>query len=120
MTNVTDFSFDLPAANARGEAVWTPESPLGGLLRLSSLNATELQRELRRVLLSDEPHSPRELSADDPFLSMYSPQRCAQQVYVASGPASLPPLRRCKLAVLCAMLHVEDKPYARCIGTSDR
>ena len=24
-------------------------------------------------------------------------------------------LRKCKLAVLCAMIHVEEEPYARCI-----
>ena len=24
-------------------------------------------------------------------------------------------LRKCKLAVLCAMMHVEEEPYARCI-----
>lgn len=120
VVNVTDFSFDLPAANVRGKALWTPESPLGTGLGLRSLNATEWQRVLRRVLFYDEPLSRGEISADDPFIRMYNPQRCAQQVYIASGPASLPPLRRCKLAVLCAMLHVEDEPYARCIGTSNR
>ena len=71
------------------------------------------------MLFSDEPHSQRELNAEDPFLRMYTPQRCAQQVYIESGPPSLPPLRRCKLAVLCAMLYLEDVPYARCLsGTS--
>ena len=116
--NVTDFSFDLPSANARGEATWTAASPLNEL-ELRSLNATEWQRVLRGMLFSDEPHSQRELNAEDPFLRMYAPQRCAQQVYIESGPPSLPPLRRCKLAVLCAMLYLEDEPYARCLsGTS--
>jgi len=48
-----------------------------------------------------------------------------EQVYIGSNesatvPRGAPPgvrgpLRKCKLAVLCAMLHVEDEPYARCI-----
>ena len=39
-----------------------------------------------------------------------------QEVYIDSGDAAVPRLRRCKLAMLCAMLHVEDAPYGRCIG----
>ena len=58
----------------------------------------------------------RELSPHDPFLQYMSAARCKQEVYVDSGDAAVPPLRRCKLAVMCAMLHVEDEPYARCIG----
>mgnify|MGYP004264997659 CR=1 FL=1 len=57
-----------------------------------------------------------EIGRDDPFLRYMSAHRCAQEVYTDSVTSPAPPLRRCKLAVLCAMLHVEDEPYARCIG----
>ena len=43
----------------------------------------------------------------------------ANQVYIDSGHPAVPPLRRCKLAVLCAVLHLEDEPYARCIGSAE-
>jgi hypothetical protein len=45
-----------------------------------------------------------------------SRKRCAREAYVASGREHVPPLRRCKLASLCAALHVADAPYAQCIG----
>ena len=40
-------------------------------------------------------------------------------MYIDSGHPAVPPLRRCKLAVLCAVLHLEDEPYARCIGSAE-
>ena len=62
------------------------------------------------------PHSAAELDAADPFRLYMSPQRCELEAYVDSGDARVSKLRRCKLAELCAMLHLEDEPYARCIG----
>ena len=40
-------------------------------------------------------------------------------MYIDSGNPAVPPLRRCKLAVMCAVLHLEDEPYARCIGSAE-
>ena len=37
-------------------------------------------------------------------------------MFIDSGDAQVPPLRRCKLAALCAALHMADAPYAECIG----
>ena len=73
-----------------------------------------------QVLAADRrPRSRRELAPDDPFLQLMSPKRCAQEVYIDSGNPAVPPLRRCKLAVMCAVLHLEDEPYARCIGSAE-
>ena len=136
LRNYTDFTFDVRRANRRGEVRWAAEPALapagrsggggggGGAtkdlsLGLASLAPEEWHRALRRLLASDggaSAHSAEEIGRDDPFLRYMSAHRCAQEVYTDSVTSPAPPLRRCKLAVLCAMLHVEDEPYARCIG----
>ena len=136
LRNYTDFTFDVRRANRRGEVRWAAEpalAPAGGSggggggggatkdlsLGLASLAPEEWHRALRRLLASDggaSAHSAEEIGRDDPFLRYMSAHRCAQEVYTDSVTSPAPPLRRCKLAVLCAMLHVEDEPYARCIG----
>ena len=118
LLNYTDFSFELRQANRDGAIAWRRASPLHAPpLNLSDLSAASWQRALSAVMQADpRPHSRRELERTDPFLQLVSPKRCAQEVYIDSGDAAVPPLRRCKMAMLCAMLHLEDEPYARCIS----
>ena len=86
-------------------------------LNLSSLSAVSWRDAIRRMLEYDHaPTSSREIDASDPFLGWMGTERCNFEVYIDSGDRRVPPLRRCKLAALCAMLHVEDAPYARCLG----
>ena len=56
-------------------------------------------------------------AAEEPFVSAFGAERCQREVFVASGDEAAPPLIRCKLAVLCAMLHLEDVPYSRCVSS---
>ena len=58
-------------------------------------------------------------AAESTAVDHAGPKRCAQEVYIDSGNPAVPPLRRCKLAVMCAVLHLEDEPYARCIGSAE-
>ena len=112
-----DFSFDLRLANRRGALRWEAQSPLGAPpLNLSSLTPSAWRSALSRLLGSDAPDSREVLRADDPFFEYLSAERCTDEVYVESGPPDVPALRRCKLAVLCAQLHLEDWQYAECIG----
>ena len=122
VTNYTDIAFDIRRANRQQAIRWRQSSPA---VRAPPLNLTDLAPSswaaaLERVLAADSrPRSRRELTADDPFLELMSPKRCAQEVYIDSGHPAVPPLRRCKLAVMCAVLHLEDEPYARCIGSAE-
>ena len=86
-------------------------------LNLTSLAPAEWERALSSMLAFDHrPRSTDELHPADPFFSWVSQERCTSQAYVESGPMSVPPLRKCKLAHVCAALHVDDKQYAECIG----
>ena len=120
ISNFTDVSFDVRRANRQGAIRWHRASPLARAppLNLTDLSPPSWAAAMEAVLASDsKPRSRRELAADDPFLQLMSPKRCAQEVYIDSGSPAVPPLRRCKLAVLCAVLHLEDEQYARCIGS---
>ena len=118
LLNYTDFSFELRQANRDGAIAWRRSSPLHAPpLNLSDLSPVSWQRALSAVLEVDSrPRARHELAVTDPFLQLISPRRCAQEVYIDSGDAAVPPLRRCKMAMMCAMLHLEDEPYARCIS----
>eukprot|EP00966_Prymnesium_polylepis_P009219 212658-Prymnesium_polylepis.2 len=120
VVNFTDYSYDLRGANAMGSISWSAEVALHTPpLNLSSLSAAAWRDALTRMLEHDHaPTSTRELSADDPFLRWMSPEQCKLEVYIDSGDRRVPPLRRCKLTALCSMLHIEDAPYARCLGLS--
>ena len=98
-------------------AAAVPPGPRKPPLNLTSLQPSEWSRALRGVLAADHrPTSTVELSAADPFFRWVSAERCAREAYVESGAKSVPPLRKCKLAHVCAALHVDDAPYAECIG----
>ena len=72
---------------------------------------------LRALLRHDHrPTSTEELAAADPFLKWVTPARCRREAYVESGRPEVPALRKCKLAHLCAALHVADDEYGECIG----
>ena len=118
IVNFTDYSFDVRQANAEGSVRWRASSPLRTApLNLSSLSPTTWHDAVRWMLETDHaPTSSREIAPSDPFLQWMRPERCQREVYIDSGDARVPPLRRCKLAQLCSMLHVEDAPYARCLG----
>ena len=115
----TEYTLNVTTANAERRAQWrvTPTA-LGTLpLNLSSMSASEWARALRGMLRHDHnPTATAELSLADPFLQWVSPERCAREAYVDSGRSDVTKLRRCKLAHLCAALHVADAPYAECIG----
>ena len=131
-----DYTIDLEAANARthgggdggsgarggnvgGNGLWRRVASAlhSPPLNLSALTPTEWQRALRRLLDADHrPTATDELSPSDPFFDWVSAARCAREAYVGSGRKEVPPLRKCKLAHLCAALHVDDAGYAACIG----
>ena len=105
--------------NAGGNGLWRRVASAlhSPPLNLSALTPTEWQRALRRLLDADHrPTATDELSPSDPFFGWVSAARCAREAYVGSGRAEVPPLRKCKLAHLCAALHVDDAGYAACIG----
>ena len=118
--NFSDYSYDLRQANAEGSIRWRAESALRSApLNLSTLSATAWREAVGRMLAADhEPTSSREILPSDPFLEWMTPEQCRREVYIDSGDSRVPPLRRCKLAILCSMLHLEDAPYARCLGLS--
>ncbi|KAL1525653.1 hypothetical protein AB1Y20_020503 [Prymnesium parvum] len=118
VVDFVDYSHDLRQSNAAGRINWRVEAALRKApLNLSSLSAVAWESAARRMLEYDHaPQSQRELDPHDPFLSWMSSERCKMEVYIASGDSRVPPLRRCKLAVLCPMLHLEDAPYAQCLG----
>ena len=114
-----DYTLDLAKANARGEAEWreAPSALHTHPLNLSALTPSEWARGLRSMLRADHrPASAAELDAADPFLHWVSAERCTREAYVGSGRPGVPPLRKCKLAHLCASLHIDDEGYAECIG----
>ena len=104
----------------QGGVRWEAHSALQSQpLNLVSLSAASWYSAFDRLLQADHnPTSDRELEQTDPFFQWMSPQRCSREVYIDSGDARVPPLRRCKLAALCPVLHIEDAPYARCLGVS--
>ena len=115
----TEHRLNVSEANAMRRATWrtTPSALHTPPLNLSSLAATEWSDALHAMLQYDHrPRATAELDASDPFLRWVSTERCAREAYVASGRPEVPALRKCKLAHLCAALHVADAPYAQCIG----
>ena len=88
VTNYTDVAFDIRRANRQQAIRWRQSSPA---VRAPPRNLTDLAPSswataLERVLAADSrPRSRRELAADDPFLELMSPKRCAQEVYLGSG-----------------------------------
>ena len=114
-----EYTLDLGRANRERRAQWDrrPSALRTPPLNLTSLAPAEWARALRAMLQADfHPTSTRELQPDDPFLQWVSPERCAREAYVGSGAAAVPPLRKCKLAHVCAALHIADDPYAECIS----
>ena len=114
-----EWTLDVTRANEAGRAAWraTPSALRSSPLNLTDMGAPAWARALRALLHADHrPHSSDELDPADPFLQWVSAERCAREAYVASGRAQVPPLRKCKLAHLCAALHLADAPYAECIG----
>ena len=114
-----DFSLNVPNSNRHKVARWVeaPSALHCDALNLTSLAPAEWERALSSMLAFDHrPRSTDELHPADPFFSWVSQERCTSQAYVESGPMSVPPLRKCKLAHVCAALHVDDKQYAECIG----
>lgn len=113
-----EYSYDLSLANAKGSVNWSAEDALHRLpINASTLSAPMWQQVFRRMIEFDHaPTSTVELDPADPFLKWMSAERCKREVYIDSGDSRIPPLRRCKLAALCSILHLEDAPYSQCLG----
>ena len=115
----TEYRLDIDKANANGYAEWqrAPSALHTPPLNLNNMSAAEWARALRGMLNHDHrPTSTDELQPTDPFLKWVSAERCEREAYVESGSKMVPKLRKCKLAHLCAALHVQDASYAECIG----
>ena len=115
----SEWRLDVTGANARGRAEWVraPSALHTPPLNLSSMSAEAWGDSLRAMLAYDHrPASTEELLPLDPFLAWVGRERCAREAYVDSGRKEVPPLRKCKLAHLCAALHLADGPYSECIG----